>query len=89
MLLATRETVAGSPPVNAAQVRMARAGLDWSLEDLAQASGVNRNMIASYERGIFAGEPATLQKIRQALEKAGVEFLDGETPGVRVKAKRR
>ncbi len=68
---------------------MARAGLDWSLDDLAEASGVNRNMIASYERGLFEGEPATLQKIRRALEKAGIEFLAGEMPGVRVKAKRR
>lgn len=83
------KTAAGSPPVNAAQVRMARAGLDWSLDDLAEASGVNRNMIASYERGLFEGEPATLQKIRRALEKAGIEFLAGEMPGVRVKAKRR
>jgi len=75
--------------MNAAQVRMAHAGLDWSLDDLAQASSVNRNMIASYERGIFEGEPVSLQKIRQALEKAGVEFLAGEAPGVRLKAKRR
>ena len=68
---------------------MARAGLDWSLDDLAQASGVNRNMIAEYERGIFEGEPASLQKICQVLEKAGIEFLACEAPGVRLGAKQR
>ena len=72
-----------------AQVRMARAALDWSLDDLAQAAGVVRNTIANFERGIFEGEPKSLDKIRQALEKAGVEFINGDAPGVRLRSKRR
>jgi ribosome-binding protein aMBF1 (putative translation factor) len=68
---------------------MARAGLGWSLEDLAQAPGVHRNIISNFERGIYEGEPTILQKMRRALEKAGVEFADGERLGVRLKARRR
>jgi transcriptional regulator with XRE-family HTH domain len=92
------KTAQGNPPVKpaqeaplvkAAQVRMARAGLDWSLEDLAQAAGVPRNTIANFERGIYEGEPTILQKMRRALEKAGIEFTDGDRLGVRLKAKRR
>jgi transcriptional regulator with XRE-family HTH domain len=78
-----------APLVKAAQVRMARAGLDWSLEDLAQAAGVHRNTISSFERGIYEGEPNSLAKIRKALEKAGIEFTDGDVLGVRLKLKRR
>lgn len=78
-----------APLVKAAQVRMARAGLDWSLEDLAQASGVHRNTISNFERGIYEGEPNSLAKIRKALEKAGIEFTDGDGLGVRLRVKRR
>ncbi len=83
------KAAAESPLVKSVQVRMARAALDWSLEDLAQAAGLNRNMIASFERGIFAGDAQTLGKLRTTLEKAGVEFIMGEAPGVRLKPKRR
>ncbi len=68
---------------------MARAGLDWSLDDLAQATGVARNAIANFERGIFEGEPKSLEKIRLALEKAGIEFINGKSPGVRLTSKKR
>jgi transcriptional regulator with XRE-family HTH domain len=78
-----------APLLKPAQVRMARAGLDWSLEDLAEASGVHRNTISNFERGIYEGEPNSLAKIRRALEKAGIEFTDGDTLGVRLKRKRR
>jgi len=68
---------------------MARAVLDWSLEDLARASGLSRNIIASFERGIYEADAQTLAKLRAGLESGGVEFLMDEAPGVRLKAKRR
>jgi len=67
---------------------MARAGLDWSLDDLAQAAGVHRNTISNFETGKYAGDPDTLHKLQRALEKAGIEFTDGDAPGVRLKKKR-
>lgn len=68
-----------------AQVRMARAALKWSLDELAGAAGVHRNTISNFETGKFAGDPTTLNKLRVALEKAGIEFLDGDMPGVRLR----
>jgi transcriptional regulator with XRE-family HTH domain len=54
---------------------MARTALDWSLQDLADASGVSRRTIARFE----AGEsvlPARVQSIRHALEANGILFID-------------
>ena len=73
------------PLVQAVQVKMARAGLGWSMDDLAKASGVHRTTIANFEAEIFDGDAATLRKLKRALEATGVQFLDGKMPGVRVK----
>jgi transcriptional regulator with XRE-family HTH domain len=66
---------------------MARAALNWSLQQLSEAAGVHRNTISNFETGRYAGEPATLEAIRAALEKAGVEFIaeNGGGPGVRLR----
>jgi transcriptional regulator with XRE-family HTH domain len=66
---------------------MARAALNWSLQQLSAAAGVHRNTISNFETGRYAGEPATLEAIRTALEAAGVEFTNGGQPGVRLKAR--
>jgi transcriptional regulator with XRE-family HTH domain len=73
--------------VKPAQVRMARAALNWSLEDLAKAAGVHRNTISNFETGKFGGREDALEAIRRALETAGVEFIaeNGGGPGVRLK----
>ena len=72
-----------------AQVKMARAALDLSLSDLAKTAGVHRNTISNFETGKYGGDPKSLDKMRKALEKAGVEFTNGDAPGVRLKKKRR
>jgi transcriptional regulator with XRE-family HTH domain len=64
---------------------MARAALNWSLQQLSEAAGVHRNTISNFETGRYAGEPATLEAIRTALEAAGVEFTNGGQPGVRLR----
>ncbi|MEM9212635.1 MAG: helix-turn-helix transcriptional regulator [Pseudomonadota bacterium] len=71
--------------MNPAQVRMARAALNWKLVDLEKASGVHRNTISNYETEKYGGTEATLIAIREALEAAGVEFTNGDQPGVRLK----
>lgn len=65
---------------------MARAALNWSLADLAKASGVHRNTISNIETGRYAGSADSLAAIRAALEAAGVQFLDpnGGGAGVRM-----
>ena len=61
--------------MNATQCRMARAGLDWTLDDLAKASGVNRRSIINFEND-GAASFASVAKLRAALEKMGVVFIE-------------
>ena len=74
-------------PVTNAQVRMARAALDWTVRDLADATGLHRNTINNIEVGRYAGDPRTLELIEKTLRAAGVEFIDenGGGPGVRLR----
>ena len=59
---------------SAAQMRMARAALRWSLSALSEESGVNRNSLSEIERG--AGNPQldTLLAIQSAFEAHGIVF---------------
>jgi DNA-binding XRE family transcriptional regulator len=68
----------GPQLVSGAQVRAARAIVNWSVRDLAEASGVSSSTIRRIEED--AGFPETrdarkLEVIRTTLENAGVEFL--------------
>jgi transcriptional regulator with XRE-family HTH domain len=73
--------------VTSAQVRMARAALNWTVRDLAKATGLHRNTITNIEVGRYGGDPETLATIENALKRAGVEFIDenGGGPGVRLR----
>jgi len=54
---------------------MARTALDWTLTDLAEASGVSRRTVARFE----AGEPVLpmrVKALRHALEAKGILFID-------------
>jgi transcriptional regulator with XRE-family HTH domain len=66
---------------------MARAALNWTVRDLAQATGLHRNTITNIEIGRYAGDPKTLKIIEAVVRKAGVEFIDenGGGPGVRLR----
>ena len=67
-----------------AQCRAGRALLSWSQTDLATASGVSLRAIASFEKSRTKLMNANLKMLQAALEAAGVEFTNGEAPGVRV-----
>ncbi len=66
---------------------MARAALNWSLQTLAEASGVHRNTISNFETGKYAGDPSTVDAIRAAIEQAGIELIpeNGGGAGVRLR----
>jgi DNA-binding XRE family transcriptional regulator len=74
-------------PVTSAQVRMARAALNWTVRDLAEAAGVHRNTVSNIEVGRYGGDPKTLETIEATFRAAGVEFIDenGGGPGVRLR----
>lgn len=69
------------------QVRAARALLNWSQHDLATAAGVARATIAEFEGGRRTPIANNLAALRNALEVAGVIFIEanGEGPGVRLR----
>ncbi|MEY9123677.1 transcriptional regulator with XRE-family HTH domain [Bradyrhizobium yuanmingense] len=66
---------------------MARAALNWTVRDLADATGLHRNTINNIEVGRYAGDPKSLELIQRTLKAAGVEFIDGNGggPGVRLR----
>ena len=70
-----------------AQVRAARALIDWSQQRLADVSNIGVATIRNFEGGKSAAQNATLDVLRRALEAGGVEFIDanGGGPGVRLK----
>ncbi|RCS25945.1 transcriptional regulator [Phyllobacterium salinisoli] len=65
---------------------MARAALTWSTHDLAKAADVGANTVNRFETGQDA-RVSSVQKMRQAMEAAGVIFVEenGEGPGVRLR----
>jgi len=75
--------------ITTAQIKAARALLGWSQADLASKSGVSEPTIARLEAvdGELGGREGTVEKIRTAVERAGVEFIDenGGGPGVRLR----
>lgn len=75
------------PIIVPAQLRAARALLDWSQERLSEACGARPLTLYRLEHGLTQPHHRTAQAIRQALEIAGVEFIeaaDGKGPGVRL-----
>lgn len=69
------------------QMRMARACLNWSLDQLAEASGVHRNTISNFETGKYAGDPEKVAMVKSTLESRGIIFIeeDGEGAGVQLR----
>lgn len=77
------------PIITIEQIRAARGLLDWSQIDLAEHAGISVPTIKRLEAEF--GPPVSddvRKKIRWALEKAGIEFIDdddGEGLGVRLR----
>lgn len=78
-----------TPKVSVRQIKAARALLAWSQARLSAAAGVSVPTLKRLEaqEGALGGRPETHQKICQALEAAGVRFLEenGGGPGVRLR----
>ena len=65
---------------------MARAALGWTTQDLAREASVGANTINRFEAGQDA-RVSSVDKMRTALEAAGVEFIpqNGGGAGVRMR----
>jgi transcriptional regulator with XRE-family HTH domain len=68
------------------QLKMARTAVGWGVRELAKKAGVTANTVTRIENGADAKQ-STIDKLQQALEGAGVEFIDenGGGPGVRLR----
>jgi DNA-binding XRE family transcriptional regulator len=75
----------GDGVMEAMQCRAARGLLQWTQNELAAHSGISDTTIRNFEKGLTTPNPATVIVLRQTLEKAGVEFIDADHPGVRMR----
>lgn len=72
--------------IHAAQLRAARSMLRWEQEQVAAAAGVSVATIGRLEGlpGEMDARLGTLRRIQKAFEEAGIEFTNGDGPGVRL-----
>ncbi len=70
-------------PLNARQIKAARALLDWSQEHLAKAADLSVATIRQMELGHISSRGKTNGALRAAFESAGLEFI--EPSGVRLR----
>src|SRR5689334_581856 len=73
-------------PLTPTQCRMARAGLKWSVDDLAVLARVSRATVMRFENEQVTSIPATQEALQRAFENGGIEFR-GED-GLRLPVKR-
>lgn len=73
--------------ITSAQIRAARGMVDWSRKKLAEQSGVSFASMMRLES--FEGVPSsnfkTLEAIKSAFEKAGIEFIGTPDSGAGVR----
>ena len=81
----TRKRYVMKQDIVPAQLRAARALIDWNRDQLAEAAQTTTRTLARLEAGQTVPRNTTLAAIRTALEAAGVEFTDGDEPGVKLR----
>ena len=75
--------------ITQAQFRAARALLDWSRSKLGEKAGHSLATIQRVEKGGAFVSDDVREKLKATLEAAGVEFINGDAPGVRLKPGKR
>lgn len=75
--------------VSSSQIRAARGLLGISAAELANVSGVTWRTVQRFEavNGIPPSRSGTLERVKMALEQAGIEFIGDpvHSPGVRLR----
>jgi transcriptional regulator with XRE-family HTH domain len=75
--------------ITASQCRAARGLLDWTQQELADAARIGIATVRLFESEATERREATITMLRQAFERAGVEFTNGDRPGVHLTSKGR
>jgi transcriptional regulator with XRE-family HTH domain len=70
--------------ISGKQVASARELLGITQPELAAAAGVGLNTVVRFETGQAEPYAATLAKIQAELERRGIDFINGNGPGVRL-----
>ena len=73
--------------ITSAQIRAARAMLDWSREQLSAGSGVGISALMRLESsdGVPSGNIKTFESVQRTFEKAGIEFIGTPQSGAGVR----
>jgi transcriptional regulator with XRE-family HTH domain len=70
------------------QIRAARGLLGWSAAELSERASVSRRTLVKLEAsaGVPQTTTRTMEKLREALETAGIEFIgtSEDGPGIRI-----
>jgi transcriptional regulator with XRE-family HTH domain len=76
--------------MNPLQLKMARTALGLTVRQAAELAGCSHETIVGIESGRSSIKQSTIDKVHDALERAGVEFLaeDNGGAGVRLKPKK-
>src|SRR5688572_16797721 len=77
------------PMITPSQIRGARAMLNLTQAELAARAGLSTTGLNNIERGLSDPKTSTMSAIQRVLEEAGIEFTNGDEPGVRLKRKSR
>jgi len=75
--------------ITSAQIRAARAMLDWPRDRLSTESGVGISALMRLEasEGVPSGNIKTFEAVQRAFEKAGIEFIGTPEDGAGVRWK--
>ena len=76
--------------ITSGQCRAARALLDITQPELAEAAGLGLSTIVDFEKSRRDVSRAAVHAMQKALEKAGIQFIakNGGGPGVRLRQSR-
>ncbi len=73
------------PSITPGQCRAARGLLNWTQQALADKARVSKPTVQNFELEKAKPYAGTIVLLRQAFEAAGIEFTNGEAPGVRLR----
>ncbi len=80
------ENILAFRDLTSAHMRAARALLDWNQDQLADESGLATSTIKRLEAGgLLKASIENVDKVSDALERAGIEFFNGGKPGGRLR----